>query len=206
MLQGSRVEAVGQTLAHCARLEEAKVSGLEPLAVFVRRDHFVELVSYPGLITVAGADAGEICERFLGVVGILFEDPTRAESLNVSWVVRELRQQRTVHLPLRVPERDHDEQEPDRDLDEVGNSPGHVIRRLVEAHAVACPEGNESAELVAELRYCADEAAAEQPWRALCHVQVCSDVDAAEAQSCDETSEDQDAECVGDRLNDAVWC
>ena len=110
------------------------------------------------------------------------------------------------HLPLRVPKRNHNEQEPDRDLDEVGDSPGHVVRRLVETHSVACPECDERSELITKLRHSADEATAEQPRRALCDVQVRGDVDAAEAQSCDETAEDQDAERVGNRLNDTVWC
>ena len=76
----------------------------------------------------------------------------------------------------------------------------------METHSVACPEGNERPELVAELRYCADEATAEQPGRALCDVQVRGDVDAAEAQSCDETAEYQDAKGVRDGLDDTAWC
>ena len=55
------------------------------------------------------------------------------------------------HLPLWVPERDHNEEETDRDLDEVGSSPSHVVGRFVEVHPVARPEGDECPELVAEL-------------------------------------------------------
>jgi hypothetical protein len=52
----------------------------------------VEFISDARLIAVAGADAGEICERFLGVVGVLFEDPTWTERLFVSWSAHDLRQ------------------------------------------------------------------------------------------------------------------
>jgi hypothetical protein len=37
----------------------------------------VEFISDAWFVAVAGADTGEIRERFLGVVGVFFEEPAR---------------------------------------------------------------------------------------------------------------------------------
>lgn len=52
---------------------------------------------------------------------------------------------------LGVPERDNDKSQADGDLDDVGDSPGNVVRGLMEGHPVASPKRDETAQLVAEL-------------------------------------------------------
>lgn len=52
---------------------------------------------------------------------------------------------------LGVQERDADEGDTDRDLDDIGDTPRDVVGGLVERHSVASPKGYKSAQLVAKL-------------------------------------------------------
>lgn len=118
----------------------------------LRPDTFVSLRT--------GSESTEDFQSPLGHLGVLLQ--------HVSWA-------------FGVPERDHDKSQTDGDLDNIGDTPGDVVGRLVEGHPIAGPEGDEGTQLVAELGYCSDEAASELGGSALGDIEVSGDVYASEA-------------------------
>lgn len=75
----------------------------------------------------------------------------------------------------------------------------------MERHSISCPEGDESAELISELRYRSDKAASQLLGSALRDVEICCDVNASEAKTRNETSKDKDSIRVWHDLDDPTW-
>lgn len=142
LLQSRHVQPVGQPLTEGRRREDAGVARVELLPVLVRGSNIAELLTHVVGVGRAHAQLAERPKAAAGVVGVLLVQPAGR---------------------LGVPEGHDDEHDADGDLDHVGHAPGDVVWPRVKGHAVASPEGNERAELVAELGDSADERAAQHP-------------------------------------------
>lgn len=71
----------------------------------------------------------------------------------------------------------------------------------MEGHAISSPESDQSSKLISELRDSSDETAAKLARCTFGDVEVRGDVYATKAQACEKTTEEEDAVCVWDYLD-----
>jgi hypothetical protein len=89
-------------------------------------------------------------------------------------------------------------------LNDVRDSPSDIVRTLVECHAIASPESDQSTQLVAELGDCANETATEFSRGTFCDVQIGRDVDTSKAKPCEQAAKEQDTVGIWDDLDSPI--
>ena len=109
-----------------------------------------------------------------------------------------------VNSPLWVPEREYNEGKANRDLNQIGDPPGDVVRLLMECHPIASPESDERPQLITKLRDRSYEAASKLAWCTFSDIEVRCDVYTAKAQTCEETTKEENSVCIWHYLYNTV--
>lgn len=160
LLKTCSVDAIKQSLSHALILEKPDIPRIIPAAELIRGNKLMELPPDTFISWCTRSESAEDIQSPFGRLGVLLQ--------HVPWA-------------FRVPERDYDKCQTDGDLDDIGNAPGNIVRRLVKGHSIAGPEGDQGTQLVAELGYCSNEAATELGGCTLGDIEVGGDVYAPEA-------------------------